>query len=56
MAHVFTLEQIKAACEKLHFNDSIEAGFAAYSRGEVIVPPVGELSFATPPGDTHICR
>ena len=54
MAHVFTLEQIKAACEKLHFNDSIEAGFAAYSRGEVIVPPVGELSFATPPGDTHI--
>ena len=54
MAHIFTLEQIKSACENLNFMDSIEAGFAAYSRGEVVVPPVGELSFEAPPGDTHI--
>ncbi len=26
----------------------------AYSRGEVVVPPVGELCFDHPPGDTHI--
>jgi ornithine cyclodeaminase len=32
----------------------IEAGFAAYSRGEVVVPPVGELLFEDPPGDVHI--
>ena len=54
MAHVYNLEQIKSACEKLDFTDAIEAGFGAYSRGEVVVPPVGELSFAAPPGDTHI--
>ena len=54
MAKVFTLEQIKPTCEKLNFTDAIEAGFAAYSRGEVTVPPVGELSFTAPPGDTHI--
>ena len=32
----------------------IEAGFAAYSRGEVVVPPVGEMIFEDPPGDVHI--
>lgn len=54
MAYIFNLEQIKSACKSLSFLEPIEAGFAAYSRGEVIVPPVGELSFETPPGDTHI--
>lgn len=32
----------------------IEEGFAAYSRGEVVVPPVGEMIFENPPGDVHI--
>ena len=32
----------------------IEEGFAAYSRGEVVVPPVGEMIFEDPPGDVHI--
>jgi len=54
MVETYNLEQIKSACKKLSFIDAIEAGFAAYSRGDVVVPPVGELSFATPPGDTHI--
>lgn len=54
MAHIFNLEQIKSACKNLSFMEQIERGFAAYSRGEVIVPPVGELSFKAPPGDTHI--
>lgn len=54
MAHIYNLEQIKSACVNLNFMESIEAGFAAYSQGKVIVPPVGELSFEAPPGDTHI--
>lgn len=32
----------------------MEAGFVAYSDGKVVVPPVGELLFEEPPGDTHI--
>jgi ornithine cyclodeaminase len=32
----------------------IESGFLAYSRGEVVVPPVGEMIFKDPPGDVHI--
>jgi ornithine cyclodeaminase len=54
MAQIYNLEQIKSACKSLNFMDSIEAGFAAYSQGQVVVPPVGELSFEAPPGDTHI--
>lgn len=54
MPHIYTVDQIRSACRNLSFIDRIEAGFAAYSRGEVVVPPVGELSFEQPPGDTHI--
>jgi ornithine cyclodeaminase len=54
MTQVYELDQIKTACSTLDFGAAIEAGFAAYSRGEVVVPPVGELSFEKPPGDTHI--
>lgn len=32
----------------------IAEGFAAYSRGKVVVPPVGELIFDEPPGDVHV--
>jgi ornithine cyclodeaminase len=32
----------------------IEKGFVAYSSGEAVVPPVGELIFENPPGETHI--
>lgn len=38
----------------MSFIETIEDGFGAYSRKEVIVPPVGELTFSDPPGDTHI--
>lgn len=33
---------------------AIEQGFVAYSEGRAVVPPVGELLFADPPGDVHI--
>ena len=34
--------------------EEIEAGFVLYSRGRVVVPPVGFLHFEDPPGDVHI--
>ena len=54
MTKMYTLEQIKQAAATLDFSAAIEAGFIAYSNGEVVVPPVGELTFVDPPGDTHI--
>ena len=38
MVETYNLDQIKSACRNLSFIDAIEAGFAAYSRGEVVVP------------------
>jgi ornithine cyclodeaminase len=32
----------------------MEESFAAYSRGEAVVPPVGELLLEDPPGEVHI--
>ena len=54
MAEIINLKQIKQVCRDIDFAPLIEAGFAAYSEGRVVVPPVGELSFSAPPGDTHI--
>ena len=54
MSKIYTLEQIRNAAEDQDFTQAIEQGFIAYSRGHVIVPPVGELVFEDPPGDTHI--
>ena len=34
--------------------DTISRGFIAYSKGEAIIPPVGELLFEQPPGEVHI--
>ena len=34
--------------------DAIQEGFVAYSGGRVVVPPVGEMLFEKPPGETHI--
>ncbi|MBP7707211.1 MAG: ornithine cyclodeaminase family protein [Candidatus Aminicenantes bacterium] len=54
MPAVLRLAEIKAALAGVDLLPLIEAGFAAYSRGEVVVPPVGELVFDDPPGDVHI--
>jgi len=54
MTQIYTLEQIKRVSGTIDVAPLIEAGFAAYSEGRVVVPPVGELSFIEPPGDTHI--
>jgi len=54
MPAVFLLAEIKRALAAIDPLPLIEAGFVAYSRGEVVVPPVGELVFDDPPGDVHI--
>lgn len=54
MTNTYTLEQIERVVKTLNFTSAIEEGFVAYSKGHVVVPPVGELIFEDPPGDTHI--
>ena len=54
MPVIVPLAEIKKALAAIDPIPLIEEGFAAYSRGEVVVPPVGELVFNDPPGDVHI--
>ena len=51
---IVSLEEIKVVLPKIDLMQEIETGFSAYSNGEVVVPPVGELNFENPPGDVHI--
>ena len=51
---IVSLDEIKAVLPKVDLMQEIETGFSAYSNGEVVVPPVGELNFENPPGDVHI--
>ena len=51
---IVSLEEIKVVLPKIDLMQEIETGFSAYSNGEVVVPPVGELNFDNPPGDVHI--
>lgn len=51
---ILALDQIKSALPGVDIVERMEEGFIAYSRGEVVVPGVGELLFQEPPGDAHI--
>jgi len=51
---IFQRAEIEAVLEHAEVIRAIEAGFRAYSRGQVVVPPVGSLAFEQPPGDLHI--
>jgi ornithine cyclodeaminase len=51
---LISLDQIKDVLPGIDVARYIEEGFVAYSSGRVVVPPVGELIFEEPPGDTHI--
>ncbi len=51
---VIRLEEIRQALTSVDVLAEIAAGFVAYSRGEAVVPPVGELVLDDPPGDVHI--
>lgn len=51
---ILTLVQIKNIIPSLDLLPSIEEGFVEYSKGNCVIPPVGELLFKEPPGDVHI--
>lgn len=54
MTRIIELDKIKTLIKDADLSQLIEEGFVAYSHNQVVVPPVGELSFKEPPGDTHI--
>jgi ornithine cyclodeaminase len=54
MAKVIPLEIIRGIVPRLDLVNLMEEGFVAYSAGRAVVPPVGELIFEDPPGETHI--
>ena len=49
-----TIEKIIAAANSESLIRNIEQAFEFYSSGKAVVPPVGTLSFDSPPGDVHI--
>jgi ornithine cyclodeaminase len=54
MAKVYSRAQIESVLDPKDIIAAMEEAFVAYSRGEAIVPPVGEMLFKDPPGDCHI--
>ena len=54
MTQVISLEAIERVLPLLDVVALMEKGFVAYSEGRAVVPPVGELIFEDPPGETHI--
>jgi ornithine cyclodeaminase/alanine dehydrogenase-like protein (mu-crystallin family) len=54
MAEIIHQTEIERILPRVDLVNIMEQGFAAYSRGEVTVPPPGELLFDDPPGDVHI--
>jgi ornithine cyclodeaminase len=51
---VITLDQLRNLKLDPAILAGIERGFMLLSEGKVVVPPVGEMLFADPPGDVHI--
>lgn len=51
---VLSLPTIQEYLKTVDLIPLIESGFVAYSLGKAVVPPVGELIFENPPGETHI--
>jgi len=54
MSKLIPLETIKKIVTGLDVIGLMEEGFVAYSEGRAVIPPVGELIFEDPPGETHI--
>ncbi|MEM1110834.1 MAG: ornithine cyclodeaminase family protein [Pseudomonadota bacterium] len=54
MTQVLTQAEIREALHDLDLVSAMERAFVAYSTGQAVVPPVGELTFDDPPGDVHI--
>lgn len=54
MTQIIRWPEIEEALSGIDVISEMEKGFAAFSEGRVVVPPVGELLFDDPPGDAHI--
>jgi len=54
MSRTIALETIMNVLPEIDTVRLMEEAFAAYSDGRAVVPPVGELIFDDPPGETHI--
>jgi ornithine cyclodeaminase len=51
---VYSRREIEQVIQPKRVIAAMERAFAAYSNGEAVVPPVGQLDFEEPPGDCHI--
>ena len=51
---VIGLDKIRQVLPTFDQLAAMESAFTAYSSGQAVVPPVGELVFEHPPGDVHI--
>ena len=49
-----TLKEIKPLLANIDLIAAMEEGFIQYSRGNCVVPPIGELLFEEPKGEAHI--
>jgi len=54
VTHVYSRSQIEAVIQPKQVIEAVERAFVAYSTGQAVVPPVGQLDFEDPPGDCHI--
>jgi len=54
IVHTVLLDEIKKILETTDVIKIIEEGFISYSKGNVVVPPVGEMIFDEAPGECHI--
>ena len=54
MDAIIRLKEIKSLLKNVDVISAMEEGFIQYSNGNAIVPPVGEMLFDEPKGETHI--
>ncbi len=54
MATIIKLKDMHSIVEDIDIISAMEEGFIEYSNGKTVVPPVGELLFDNPKGETHI--
>jgi ornithine cyclodeaminase len=54
MTMVYSRLQIERVIDPKQVIAAMERAFVAYSNGEAVIPPVGQLDFDDPPGDCHI--
>lgn len=52
--NTYSRAEIEKVIVKSELISAVEEGFRKYSKGKVVVPPVGHLDFNNPPGNVHI--